>query len=240
VLAAVAMPAAAQPGLEVVRRSIAHHGGELYDSSVVTMTMCSGTGCYDLSVESRGGVYRHRVAGPVSTGHRTVEATNDTVRHWRDGVEVEVADAAEAQRLRDWATARIYFAFLPYRLDDPSAMQRDLGLELWGERELRKVKVTFRPGTSTDAQDEFLYWFDPETGRLEQFAYSYEGRPGGLRFRRLGNHRRVGGILFFDQENLGVEGDGLSLDQIDPAFVANRMRPVSQIRLEQIIVRPLP
>ena len=239
-LAAGATAVAAQPGLDVVRRSIAHHGGELYDSSAVTMTMCSGSGCYELAVESRGGVYRHRVAGPVSAGHRAVEATNDTVRHWRDGVEVEIADATEAQRLRDWATARLYFAFLPYRLDDPSAMQRDLGLERWGERELRKVKVTFRPGTSSDAQDEFLYWFDAETGRLEQFAYSFAGRPGGLRFRRLDNYQRVGGLLFFDQENLGVEGDGLSVDQIDPAFVTQRMRPISRIHLDHITVTPLP
>ena len=55
--------------------------------------------------------------------------------------------------------------------------------------------MTFAAGSSTDAEDEYLYWFDPETARLEQFAYSFQGRPGGLRFRRLDNYRRVGGIL---------------------------------------------
>jgi hypothetical protein len=57
-----------------------------------------------------------------------------------------------------------------------------------------------------------------------------------LRFRRATDHRRVGGILFFDQENLGAEGEGLRVDQIDPAFVAERMRHVSTIRLKNIRV----
>ena len=234
----VVATASAQQGLEIVRRSIELHGGETYERSSVDLDLCSGSGCYELSVSNRDGVYRQRVAGPISTGRREVVATNDTVRHWHDGVEMEVASGEETQRLRDWATARIYFAFLPYKLNDPSAQQRDLGLERWGDRELHKVKITFRAGTSSDDQDQFLYWFDPQTARLEQFAYSYEGSPGGLRFRRLDNYRRVGGILFFDQENLGVEGDRLSVDLIDPEFVERRMQLVSRVRLEEIRVVP--
>ena len=228
----------AQEPVDIVGRSIELHGGDLYESSAVELRLCSGSGCYDLAVTRRDGVYRHRVAGPVRAGHREVEATNDTVRHWLDGVEMPVTDARAEQGLRDWATARIYFAFLPFRLDDPSAQREDLGQETWGDRELHKVKVTFRAGTSTDAEDEYLYWFDPATARLEQFAYSFEGNPGGLRFRRLDNYRRVGGILFFDQKNLGVEGDDLSVDQIDPEFVEERMRHVSDVRLEIVSVGP--
>ena len=118
-------------------------------------------------------------------------------------------------------------------------LQEDLGVEEWEGRRLHKVKVTFVAGSSTDADDEFLYWFDPASARLEQFAYSFAGRPGGLRFRRLDNYRRVGGILFFDQANLGVEGAGLRVDQIDPAFVRERMREISRVELRDITVRPL-
>ena len=224
--------------VEIVARSIAHHGGDIYRHSEASLELCSGSGCYRMTVRTDGGLYRHEVTGPHRGRTRTVRADNDSVSASRDGEPLIVLDQAR-QALRDWATARIYFAFLPYRLDDPTVIQQDLGIDEWEGRRLHKVKITFEPGSSTDAEDEYLYWFDPETARLEQFAYSFQGRPGGLRFRRLGNYRRVGGILFFDQENLGVEGDELSVDQIDAAFVRERMREVSRVELSEITVRPL-
>ena len=132
--------------------------------------------------------------------------------------------------------ARIYFPFLPHRLDDPGVRQHDLGLETWDGKSLHKVKVTFESGSSTDADDEYLYWLDPDTGRVERFAYSYHTGGGGLRFRRAIDHRRVGGILFFDQENYGAEGAGLSVEDITPGFVEERMRLVSTVRLRNIRV----
>jgi hypothetical protein len=201
----------------------------------MTFELCSGSGCYDIETETDGGLSRHRVAGPVRNGRRTVEVSNDGVRAWHDGLAVDVSESAE-QALRDWASARVYFPLLPFKLEDASVQQRDLGLERWGDRDLHKVKVTFRAGSSTDADDEFLFWFDPETARLEQFAYAFDG---GLRFRTLHNYRRVGGILFHDQENLGVDLAGLWVERIDPAFVEGSMRPVSEVRVDRIEVKPV-
>jgi hypothetical protein len=189
-------------------------------------------------VRTDGGIYRHEVSGPYRGGARAVRASNDSVSVSHDGQPVAVADAAQ-QKMRDWATARIYFAFLPFRLNDPGVLHEDLGIEEWQGRLLHKVKVSFVAGSSTDAEDEYLYWFDPETARMEQFAYSFTGKPGGLRFRRLSNYRRVGGMLFFDQSNLGVEAPGLRVDEITPAFVDERMREVSEVTLREITVRSL-
>jgi len=233
-----ALPLGAAEELAVIERAIEHHGGSIYDHSQAELELCSGSGCYQISVRMEDGVYRYRVAGPVSAGHRQVEVTNNALSYWHEGVEQAVTPGEE-QRLRDWAMARIYFVFLPYRLGDPGVRQRDLGLERWGARELQKLKITFRAGSSTDDQDEFLYWFDPQTGRLEQFAYSFEGNPGGLRFRRLFNYRRIGGILFFDQENLGLDADGLEIDQVTPAFVDARMRPISTVTVSDVRVETL-
>ena len=232
------LPATASEAPPVVHRAIEYHGGSVFDRSTTELELCSGSGCYEISARMNDGVYRYEVAGPVSAGHRRVEASNDAVRHWHEGVEQEVTPA-NAQRLRDWAMARIYFVFLPYRLGDPGVQLADLGLEGWGDRQLRRVKVTFRSGSSTDAEDEFLYWFDPQTSRLEQFAYSFEGDPGGLRFRRLFNYRRVGGLLFFHQENLGVDADGLDIEQVTPEFVERRMRSISTVTVDDIQVEPI-
>lgn len=239
VFAAAAATAAPVHQLPIVDRAIAFHGGDLYRASTTTLDVCSKSGCYHVVARQDGDLYEHVVSGQVGEHQRRVRATNDTVEVWQDGAPVAVADS-EAQRYRDWVMQRIYFSFLPYRLNDPSALKEDLGVVDWRARSLHKVKVTFASGSSTDAQDEYLYWLDPETGQVELFAYSYEGRPGGLRFRRAINHRRVNGILFFDQENLGVEGDGLKVDAIDPAYVEQQMRPVSTVELREVTVEARP
>ena len=225
--------------LPVVDRAIAFHGGALYEASRTRLRLCSLSGCWDLDVRMDEGVYDHRVRGSYRGRERRVRVTNESAEHWLGGEARPVRGPDEEGILRDWVMARIYFWFLPYRLNDPGVYKEDLGLEVWKGKELRKVKVTFEVGTGTDAQDEYLYWLDAATGRVEQFAYSYESGDPGLRFRRNFNYRRVGGILFFDQENLGVEGDGLTVDLITPQYVDTALRPVSTVELKDIRVESL-
>lgn len=219
----------------IVERAIAYHGGDLYEKSTTELYVCSKSGCFHVRSQVDGRQFVHEVTGKIRDGELRARITNDTAERWLNG-ELEPVEAGREQLLRDWAMARIYFCFLPYRLADPSVHHEDLGIVSWEGRSLHKVKVTFVAGSSTDASDEYMYWFDPETGRVEQFAYSYEGNPGGLRFRQAKNHRRVEGILFFDQENLGAEGEGLTVDQIDATFVAEKMRPVSTVELRSVRV----
>jgi len=223
--------------LDIVDRAIDYHGGDLYVHSRTSFEVCSKSGCYDVSAAVQGGRYEYRVRGPYRGGVREVLVSNDRVLHRQDEIEMPVSPEGQVA-LRDWAMARVYFGFLPYRLNDESVVKEDLGLEKWSGRELHKVKVSFVPGTSTDAEDEFLYWFDPASGRLEQFAYSFVGSPGGLRFRRLYDFRRIGGLLFFDQENWGAAGDELTVDLISADFV-DAMERISTVELRSIQVDDL-
>lgn len=241
--AAVAAPGAgAEPPklerLEIVDRAIEQHGGELYRRSETGLDLCSLSGCFRVRARIDGGLYEYEVRGEVRGVERRVLVSNQRAERWDAGAPVAL-DAEGERRERDFADARVYFPFLPFRLNDPGVYKQDLGLEEWGGRRLHKVRVTFEPGSSTAAEDQYLYWFDPESGRLEQFAYSFSGDPGGLRFRRGHDYRRIGGLLFFDQENLGIDEAGLSVDQVTPAFVAERMRKVSDVELRGIEVRPL-
>ncbi|MEM1202706.1 MAG: DUF6503 family protein [Acidobacteriota bacterium] len=235
-LALPAPPSEASGRPEIVDRAIQFHGGERYTASETRFNLCSKSGCFEVLAKMDGGSFLYDVAGKVRDGQRRVRVTNDTVELWSQGTPTAIPPERR-QALADWAMARVYFVFLPYRLGDPSARIQDLGEERWGGRELHRIKVTFEPGSSTDADDEFLYWFDPETARLEQFAYSYAGNPGGLRFRRLINYRRVGGILFFDQENLGTEGHGLSVDSLSEETVKD-LRSISTVRVNGLRVSP--
>lgn len=236
---AAAHAAAPVPRLEIVDRAIEYHGGERYVRSRSELRLCSASGCYEVSAERRGGLFDYRVAGPVSAGRRFVRWTNDSLEATLDGRPLEPT-AEEAARLREWLMARLYFCFLPFRLNDPGVLKEEQASDPWSGRSLRRVKVTFVPDSSPGADDEFVYWLDPESGRVELYAYSFPENGGGLRLRRGFNYRRVGGLLFFDQENLGIDGAGLSVDMIDESFAARRMHPVSTVELRDVRVTPLP
>jgi hypothetical protein len=241
VLAGLPLHAAEPPKvaqLPIVERSIAFHGGEAYHRARVELSLCSLSGCFELRAQNDGARFDYIVTGLAGGKQRKVHWSNDTVEQWLEGVATPL-DERTRQAAQDFVSARVYFPFLPFRLADPSASKQDLGLERWGARELHKVKVTFAAGSSTDAGDEYLYWFDPKTGRLEQFAYSFgTGANAGLRFRRGQNYREVGGILFFDQENLALDAPGLKVEQITPNFVATQMKKLSVVELREIVVKP--
>lgn len=221
--------------LEIVDRAITFHGGELYRASESELDVCSRSGCFHVRARIDGDLFEYEVSQEKDGQKQRARLTNRSAERFENGK----ALLAEPRAVQDWIMGRVYFAFLPYRLNDPSVYKEDLGLETWEGRSLHKVKITFAPGSSSHAQDEYLYWLDPASGRVEQFAYSYDTSNKGLRFRRGINYRRQGGILFFDHENYGVEGDDLTVDQITPAFVAEKMRLVSTVELRDVAVRPL-
>lgn len=239
-----AMPATAEKvkSLAIVDKAIAHSGGDLYARSETSLTIKSRSGEFRMTSKVDGELFDHTVVDTTDKGvERRTRVTNTSVERTEAGKPVRL-DAEGQRRARDFVMARVYFPFLPYRLNDPSVWKEDLGIEDWNGTKLHKVKVTFETGTSTDANDEYLYWFEPDTGRLAQLAYSFgTGRErGGLRFRKLGNERRVGGILFADAENLGVDGGGdLKVEQITPEYVAKTMKKISDVTLSDIEVRPL-
>lgn len=236
-------PASGDARPEIVTRAIEHHGGDLFEASASAFDIASRSGTFHVEVRRDGGLYRQVVETDTERGRRRVTVTNDEVEVTVGGEPVKVGKGEE-QRWRDHVAARVWFPFLPYGLANDGVYTHDLGLEEWplpegeegGTRELHKVKVTFQPGSSTDADDEYLFWFDPETGRLEQLAYSFAG---GLRFRTAKNFRRVGGLLFADHENYGIDARGLSVDQVTPEYVANEMEHVSTIELRDVEVEPL-
>jgi hypothetical protein len=231
--------AAAERTPAIVARAIEHHGGALFEATESSFEIVSKSGAFRVEVRRDGGLYRHAVEADTPEGRRRVEVTNDAVTVTVGG-QPRPVPAGEERRWRDHVAARVWFPYLPYGLENEGVYSHDLGLEEWpadgGPRRLHKVKVTFEPGSSSDADDEYLFWFDPETGRLEQLAYSFDG---GLRFRRAKNYRWVGGLLFADHENLGIDEEGRRVDEVRPELVEKEMKPISTIELREVRVTPI-
>ncbi len=224
----------------IVEKAIAFHGGERFEASETSFEIASKSGTFRVEVRRDGGLYRQTVVADTREGERRVTVTNDTVEVTVGGEPRPVAPEDE-ERWRSHVAARVWFPFLPYGLLGDGVYLHDRGLEEWpaeggGTRRLHAVKVTFEAGSSSGAEDEYLFWFDPETGRLEQLAYSFAG---GLRFRTAKSFHRVGGLLFADHENLGIDEEGREVDEVTPELVEAEMEPVSTIELRGIEVEPI-
>ena len=221
---------------EIVERALEHHGSRLLETSRVALTVSSRSGSFDVVAEP-GAVFDYVVrrgeGDDFLERRHTNKAGEPEVSEIRGGDEVSVLEGRAAQVARDYVSARVYFLFFPYRLEDPDTYLRDLGLESWDGRSLHKVELSFEPGTSTNAKERFLFWFDPESAELVQFAYSFDG---GIRFRKLIDPRRIGGVLFASQENYAHDGD-VTVDVITPEFAAG-MDLLSVVELEDIEVEP--
>lgn len=227
--------------LPIVDRSIEHHGGDRYLGTETQFTIGSQSGAFDVVSTMDGGRFEHVVSGKTSEGKvRKVRQTNEMIEEWIDG-ELQTLDEEGRHRAQAFVEARVYFPFLPFRLNDPSVWKEDQGLEEWDGKKLHRVKVTFDSDSSNSAHDEYVYWFDPEAARLEQYAYSFGTglERGGLRLRKPFDYRRHGGILFFDVDNLGVNGSGkeLTVGLLTPEYVRETMEHVSFVNLTNLKVR---
>ena len=166
---------------------------------------------------------------------RRVRVTNDAVQEWRAGEEVDL-DEEGTTRARAFVDARVFFPLLPYTLNGGDVNYEDLGIDNWEGRDLHKVRVSFTPGTSNDADDGYMFWFDPETGQMEQFGYDFDG---GLRFRKGVEFQRVGGVMFSTQGNYAIDGGRVPVDMLSPGYVAENMNLLSTVVISDVMVEPL-
>ena len=164
---------------DIVAQSIEFHGGDLYeglddqDDHHVAVGQLPDRGGPGTAASSS---MWSSIPAPTAGPRGRVRLTNDGVTERRDGEEIAL-DAEGERRARAFVDARVFFPLLPYTLKGGDVQFEERGLETWDGRELRRVKVTFTPGSSNDADDAYTFWFDPETGRVEQFGLRLRQRP---------------------------------------------------------------
>ncbi|MDE2976855.1 MAG: hypothetical protein OXU63_04975 [Acidobacteriota bacterium] len=225
--------------LDIVDRAIEHHGGELFEHSRVRLTVASRSGSFDVDSTTDGDRFEYVIRASAGDDQREYRRDNAALEVTESGESTDM-DEREQVRAESYVNQRMYFLFLPYKLNDPGTFKEDQGLEEWNGRQLHRVRVTFEPDSSAGADSAYIYWFDPETARLEQFAYDYSAGTG-LRFRTLRNYRRIGGLLFYDADNHGLNtpDGGLTVDDITPAYAEEELPLVSRIELRDVDVESL-
>jgi hypothetical protein len=133
-----------------------------------------------------------------------------------------------------------YFVQLPNRLNDAAVEKTYLGTDSINDKVFHNIKVTFKKeGGGTDYQDEYMYWFDEQTYKLDYLAYSFKVNGGGIRFREAYNERIIEGIRFVDYNNYKPKSDTTALKNIFEAFKNKQLELLSKITNSKIKVEKL-
>src|SRR5690606_39210060 len=187
-----------------------------------------------------GGVFVYSRTFADSTGHEVHDVwRNSGFTRTVNGKEVDLP--AERQKaFTASVNSVIYFALLPYALNDEAVYKEYLGETTIKGESYHKVRVTFaQEGGGEGYQDVYVYWFHQQRHTMDYLAYSFQENDGGTRFREAYNPRSIGAILFQDYNNYTLKNETIPLEAYDQPFEAGKMEKVSEVVLEDIEVKEL-
>ncbi|WP_439879995.1 DUF6503 family protein [Pontibacter sp. MBLB2868] len=223
---------------EIVDAAIAAHGGANLDQAVVSFRLRDKQ---YRALRDKDAYLYSRTFTDDSTGQRIHDVlTNSGFTRTVDSEKVELP-----QERKDAYSASvnsvIYFALLPYFLNDAAVKKAYLGEAKVKGEPYYKVKVTFvQNGGGEDHEDEYVYWIHQKKHTMDYLAYSYVEEDGkGSRFREAVNPRKIGGVLFQDYVNYTSRKD-FPLQNYDKAFEKGELEKVSEINLEEVQLSELP
>jgi hypothetical protein len=221
---------------EIVDKAIVTHGGENFNKAIVTFKFRD----YLYRALRDNGAYVYSRTFTDSTGQRVYDVLQNSgfTRTINDQKTDLPADKVKAYS--NSVNGVIYFALLPYFLNDDAVQKEYLGEVTIKGESYYKIKVTFaQQGGGEDHEDEYVYWFHQKNYTMDYLAYSFLVDGGGTRFREAVNPRKVGGILFQDYVNYAAEAKDFNIENYDRAFEAGKLEKISDINLEEIEVKTI-
>ena len=128
----------------------------------------------------------------------------------------------------------IYFALLPYRLNDPAVIKTLKGTTSIKGKKYHAVEVRFtEENGGTDYDDVFYYWINTQTNTMDYLAYLFHVNGGGVRFRAAYNPRVIDEIRFQDYENYSAPKE-TALADLPALYEAGELKLLSKIELEEV------
>jgi len=219
---------------EIIDLCIENAGGELYQNSEITFDFRD----HSYRVKRQGGLYEMSRFTFLSEDSTMVDLLyNYGYKRFINDSMVSVPDSM-AMRYKASVNSVIYFACLPYGLNDMAVKKHLIGRKKINGIDYYKIKVTFNEeGGGEDFQDQLIYWIHPETFAIDYLAYAFYSDGGGFRFRQAFNPHVVGGIRFNDYINFKPREDSQAdLISIDDQFIAGKLIELSRIQTENVTV----
>lgn len=222
------------PAQRIVDQAITAHGMEQLDNSIVAFDFRGRH--YRATRQGGRFVYERIFSDSLGTVHDSL--SNEGFHRRINGELVELEDEKE-NAYRNSVNSVIYFALLPYFLNDPAVEKTFLGESQIKGAPYHKIKVTFQSDSGgDDYEDEYIYWFHQQEHTMDYLAYNYRTEGGGARFRVAYNPRTIAGVHFADYHNLKpAEKSNLAVATFDSLYNQDALVPLSKIKSEHIQVK---
>ena len=217
----------------IVDKAIEAHGGVNYKNLKIEFDFRNR----HYKAERKDGFFKYeRIFKDTADQNHHDILTNDGFVRTIDEQPVEVT-AKKQSAYSNSINSVIYFALLPYFLNDPAVMKEYLEKEQINGTNYHKVKVTFKKeGGGKDFEDEFVYWINEETFTMDYLAYNYLTDGGGARFRKAYNTRIINGLRFADYENYKPNEKTRDIEKFGQLFQNDGLKLLSKIESENIEV----
>jgi superfamily I DNA/RNA helicase len=219
---------------DIVNKTIEVSGGEKYLNAEINFDF---RGKHYRSIRE-GGKFQYEREFQDSIGTIKDVLNNDGFQRYVNDVLSEIPDSM-ALKYTSSVNSVHYFALLPYGLNDTAVNKTYLGEVKIKGKIYYKIKITFsQDGGGEDYEDVFVYWINKDTFKADYIAYSYIEDDGvGIRFREAYNERIINGLRFVDYNNYKSENYSADPLNLDKAFEASRLKLLSKIELENIVVK---
>ena len=213
---------------KIIDQTIQAAGGDLYNNALISFDFRDR----HYVANRRGGIFTYeRLTGDTI---RDVMSNEGNYRELR-GEKIYTSDSM-MNKYASSLNSVIYFALLPYGLNDAAVQKKFLGETVLDSVACYKIEISFtEEGGGEDHDDVFIYWFNKESFQIEFMAYTFHVDGGGMRFRKAYNPRHINGILFLDYFNYKPADDS-SLEELEELYRENKLELLSKIELENIQV----
>lgn len=201
---------------------------------------------YHFKVTRKGGSFSYERTHTDSAGNAFRDVlTNAVFYSERNGERIALTEK-DSSALVESVNSVVYFALLPYFLNDQAVKKTLLGACTIKGEPYFKIGVRFdQEGGGKDFQDEYVYWIHRAHFTMDYLAYSYKDSkaPDGLgaRFREAYNIRKAGGVRFADYRNYKPKASGRpDIYTFDQLFETGALEQLSLVELTNVKVHLLP
>jgi hypothetical protein len=215
---------------KILQETIKVHGGDLYDQAEYEFIFRDKK----YTFKNNGTNYTYTVESSKDNTTTLDVLANGSFSRKVNNQPVTLSDKKE-NSAKNAVNSVIYFATLPHKLNDPAVNTTFVEATTIKGKKYDVLKVTFNEeGGGDDHDDEYHYWINQETKKIDYLAYNYQVNGGGVRFRSAYNVRVVDGITFQDYINYKAEV-GTPLKELPALYEQGNLKELSKIETEKVI-----